>query len=315
MALGNRGLGRGLDALLGGVQTETEKVDPAEIKEIALGDIIPNQFQPRREFDQEALDDLTASIKAQGVLQPVLVRPKDGGKGYELIAGERRFRASKQAGKATIPALVREMTDQQSLAIALIENLQREDLNPIEEALGYRQLQKEFGLSQEELAKQVGKSRSALANALRLLKLPEGIQNNIQNGKISAGHGRALMAVSEEVAEELQQRIMDGGLTVRQAEAQASFWKENGALPDENEAAAAPQTKAEAQNDAPAQGQGALPVEDALLLQVKDMLAQATGLKVKTGGTADKAKVTFAFNNKAELEGFLQNLGIQQDIL
>ncbi|XPV76352.1 MAG: ParB/RepB/Spo0J family partition protein [Desulfovibrio sp.] len=309
MALGNRGLGRGLDALLGGVQAQTETVDPAEIKEISLDNIIPNQFQPRREFDQDALNDLAASIKSQGVLQPILVRPNENG--YELIAGERRFRASRLAGRDTIPVLVREMTDQQSLAIALIENLQREDLNPIEEALGYRQLQKEFGLSQEELAKQVGKSRSALANALRLLKLPEGIQKNIQNGVISAGHGRALMAVSEETAGELQDRIVEQGLTVRQAEAMASHWKEHGTLPEDNAEQASPAKESKTTES----GQGQLPVEDAVLSQVRELLVQATGLGVKAGGSIDKGKITFAYGNKEQLAKLLEQLGLEQGIL
>ena len=236
MTSGNRGLGRGLDALLGGVK-EDEKIssESAEVRMIPVGNITPNPHQPRREFSEEGLNDLAASIKTRGVLQPVLVRSLGSGR-YELVAGERRLRASKQAGLVEIPTLIREMTDQESLAIALIENLQREDLNAVEEALGYQRLQQEFGLSQEELARQVGKSRSAVANSLRLLNLPDSVQQDIQQNAISAGHGRAIMAVSdEEMQDALHHRIVDNGLTVRQAEAQAAFCKQNGRLPGAEE--------------------------------------------------------------------------------
>ena len=190
MTSGNRGLGRGLDALLGGVREDEKKTsDSAEVRMISVENITPNPHQPRREFSEEALIELAASIKARGVLQPILIRPLGAGK-YELVAGERRLRASKLSGLTEIPTLVREMSDQESLAIALIENLQREDLNAVEEAFGYQRLQQEFGLSQEELARQVGKSRSAVANCLRLLNLPDAVQKDIQQNTITAGHGQ-----------------------------------------------------------------------------------------------------------------------------
>ncbi|MEF2229396.1 MAG: ParB/RepB/Spo0J family partition protein [Pseudodesulfovibrio sp.] len=304
MSSTSKGLGRGLDALLGGVREDERKTsDAAEVKLVPVDAITPNPHQPRREFAREALEDLAASIRVRGVLQPVLVRPL-GGRRYELVAGERRLRASKLAELTEIPALIREMTDQESLAIALIENLQREDLNAVEEALGYQQLQQQFGLSQEELARQVGKSRSAVANALRLLNLPEPIQVGIQQGALSAGHGRAIMAVADAKAQEaLHHRIADNGLTVRQAEAQASFWKEHGRLPGADEIGPS----------AP----GAAPVRetleplDARLKSLQDALGGLLGVKVKIAGTPEKGKITLSYGNEDALRSFVEKLGAE----
>ncbi len=302
MSAGSKGLGRGLDALLGGVREDEKKTsDSAEVKLIPIESITPNPHQPRREFAQDALEDLAASIKVRGVLQPVLVRPL-GGKRYELVAGERRLRASKLAGLSEIPTLVREMTDQESLAIALIENLQREDLNAVEEALGYQQLQQQFGLSQEELARQVGKSRSAVANSLRLLNLPEPVQTDIQQGAITAGHGRAIMAVTDaEAQESLHKRIAENGLTVRQAEAQASFWKEHGRLPGAEEIGQAARPAAGVKE----------PSEplDARLKSLQKSLRGLLGVKVKIAGTLDKGKITVSYGNEDDLRSVAEKLG------
>lgn len=304
MTTSNRGLGRGLDALLGGVK-EDEKVtsDAAEVRMVPLSSIKPNPHQPRREFSEEALNDLCASIKTRGVLQPVLIRPL-GSNRFELVAGERRLRASKLAGLTEIPTLLREMTDQESLAIALIENLQREDLNAVEEALGYQQLQQQFGLSQEELARQVGKSRSAVANSLRLLNLPEEIQKDIQKGTLSAGHGRAIMAVTDnQIQEELHRRISENGLTVRQAEAQATFWKQNERLPGAEEVG---ETTA-----APKQGRAAVKPVDPELLSLQDELSGLLNTKVKIAGAKEKGKVTVSYKTYSELQNLVDKLGLK----
>jgi ParB family chromosome partitioning protein len=304
MASGNRGLGRGLDALLGGVREDEQKTsDASDVRMIAVGEIKPNPYQPRREFSQAGLDDLCASIKARGVLQPVLVRSLDHG-GFELVAGERRLRATKLAGLAAIPALVREMTDQESLAIALIENLQREDLNAIEEAQGYHQLQQEFGLSQDELARQVGKSRSAVANALRLLHLPEAVQLSIQQGVISAGHGRAIMSVTDEAAQaELHRRIEENGLTVRQAESQASFWKSNERLPG----AADLEPAAASSGSAKPGAEPLSPELEALQAALSDLLK----VKVQISGSMGKGKVTIRYTNEDKLRSIAEKLGAE----
>jgi len=188
------------------------------VRSIAIDKIVPNPRQPRTEFTEEHLEDLTRSIAEQGVLQPILVRTGPGGT-YELIAGERRWRASERAGKTEIPALVREFADEESLVVALVENVQRADLGPIEEARAFKALIAEFALTQEEVADRVGKSRSAIANTMRLLNLPESTQAEITAGRISAGHARAILALdSEQARETLTAEILRRNLSVRDTE-------------------------------------------------------------------------------------------------
>jgi len=309
MAIGQRGLGRGLDALLGSIRTES--VNTAEVRLIPLSTIVPNPHQPRKEFDPQALEDLSASIKVQGVLQPILVRPlSDGREGYELVAGERRTRASKMAGLKEIPALVRALTDMETLAIALIENLQREDLNAIEEARGFQQLLKDFGLNQEELARQVGKSRSALANSLRLLNLPEKIQADIQSGVLTAGHGRAIMAVEGESSLGLFERIKEFNLSVRQAEAEASFFKENGRLaePEELYGSLKPRGKAVRGTR---NGRTPAPQPDGQVQDIQTRLAEALGNTVKINGTQDKGVLSVSYQSLEQLLDLARRLGLE----
>jgi ParB family chromosome partitioning protein len=303
MALGQRGLGRGLDALLGSIRPDS--VNSAEVKLLPIVSITPNPHQPRKEFDPQALEDLAASIKSQGVLQPILVRPLDGdGAAYELVAGERRMRASKMAGLKEIPALVRALTDMETLAIALIENLQRADLNAIEEARGFQQLLKDFGLNQEELAKQVGKSRSALANSLRLLNLPDEIQADIQTGVLTAGHGRAIMAVDDDAGLALYQRIKEYNLSVRQAEAEASFYKENGRLAQSEElyGSAKPRGKV-------VRGGRAARQTDEALVAVQQGLAECLGVPVKISGSQEKGVLALHFGSADKLRDIAEKLG------
>lgn len=213
-------LGRGLGALITDAAEDpkprTEAV--SAIQELSLGDIYPNPYQPRTEFDEEALNELAASIRSIGIVQPITVRSVDGGK-YEIIAGERRFRASKLAGLETIPAYIRKTEDESLLELALIENIQREDLNPIEEAQAYKRLLEEFNLKQDEVAERVSKSRTAVTNSMRLLKLGEKVQQMVIDEMISTGHARALLAVEDlEEQYELAQKIFDGKLSVREVE-------------------------------------------------------------------------------------------------
>ncbi|HZJ08561.1 MAG TPA: ParB/RepB/Spo0J family partition protein [Trueperaceae bacterium] len=202
-----RGLGRGLDALLPRVEKGVQQVAVAQLR--------PSPLQPRQRFDDATIAELTASVAERGVLQPIVVRPVDGG--YEVVAGERRFRAAQGAGLTTVPAVVRELTDREALEIAIIENLQREDLNDIEEARAFKQLL-DFELSQEQVATAVGKSRSAVANTLRLLTLPAVIQDALQKREISAGHARAILAQPERDRLWAFEQITGRGLSVRQAE-------------------------------------------------------------------------------------------------
>lgn len=215
MAAKKGGLGKGLDALF------TENfTDSRESVELNLSDIEPNRAQPRKEFDPKALEDLSESIAQHGVLQPLLVRPMATG-GYQLVAGERRWRAARMAGLTRVPVVVRQMTDAQTMELALIENLQREDLNPVEEAQGYQVLMEQFGLTQEEVAQRVGKSRPAVANALRLLALNDPMLEQVRSGAITAGHGRSLLAFPEGEARERALQAAKEGATVRQLEQMA----------------------------------------------------------------------------------------------
>ena len=208
------GLGKGLNAIFIENDSETE----GGTVTLKISEIEPNRTQPRKEFDEQALSELAESISQHGLLQPLLVRPLTLG-GYQIVAGERRYRASRMAGLTEVPVIIKELTDTETMEIALIENLQREDLSPVEEALGYKALIDEHGFSQEEVAKSVGKSRPAVANALRLLKLPDNIMEYLKDCKISAGHARALLTLeNEELMTELADEIVAKDLSVRQVE-------------------------------------------------------------------------------------------------
>ena len=209
------GLGKGLSALVGEAQTESGQQTDKTM--VSLNDIVPNPNQPRTHFNETELRELSESIAKHGVLQPLLVRKHNDA--YEIIAGERRYQASKMAGLDEVPVVVRDVDDQEMLALALIENLQRSDLNPIEEAKGYRQLLDASGMTQEALSKAVSKSRSAITNALRLLDLPESVQQMLFDGQITAGHARAILAVPyEEARIKLAERVVKEGLSVRATE-------------------------------------------------------------------------------------------------
>ena len=222
MADERRRLGRGLAALLGDqAEPEETAVERAKLqRRVATADVAANPKNPRRFFAEAELDDLAASIKEKGIIQPILVRPREDGVGYEIIAGERRWRAAQRAGLHEIPVLVQDFSDREALEIAIIENVQRADLNPLEEAMGYEQLIAEFSYSQNELAQIIGKSRSHVANTLRLMKLPEPVKDHVKEGRLSAGHARALVTSNE--AEIIAQRIVDQGLSVRDVETLAA---------------------------------------------------------------------------------------------
>ncbi len=226
-------LGRGLGAL---IPEKKETSGPSDgITAVPVDEIAPNRYQPRTVFNEGSLRDLAASIKLRGVIQPIIVSKKRNG--YELVAGERRWRAVKSLGYKEIPAIVKVMRDSDSLELALIENIQRENLNPIEEAQAYERLMNEYALTQEELSKRVGKSRSTVANLLRLLKLPDRIRDDLSDGRLSMGHARALLAIeSDEEKLRLREQIIDMGMNVRETEkgaktGAASKSKKSGATP------------------------------------------------------------------------------------
>ena len=211
------GLGKGLDALF----MDNETVDSGGVVTLRLSQIEPNRDQPRKIFSEEALNELADSIREHGVLQPLLVRPLPGGS-YQLVAGERRWRASRMAGLQEVPVVIREMDEEQAMEIALIENLQREDLNAIEEATGYKQLMERYGMTQEQVAKRVGKSRPAIANALRLLNLPQKVMDMVGEGEVSPGHARALLAFDDQDRiVEIAQKVKTSKYSVRDIERMA----------------------------------------------------------------------------------------------
>ena len=213
-----RGLGKGLGALLGDAALQTQEADSLSLP---ISQVEPGLKQPRKRFDDEALADLADSIRQHGVIQPLTVRRLSSGY-YQIIAGERRWRAAKLAGLSEVPVVIIEADDRKVMELGLIENLQREDLNPMEEAGGYRVLMEEYGLTQEEVAQQVGKSRPAVANALRLLSLPPSLHPLLEDGQLSAGHARAILSVpSPQLQEKLADKVVAEGLSVRQTEALA----------------------------------------------------------------------------------------------
>lgn len=212
--MSRKALGRGLRALI----PETKAPEGPRLLELEIEQVVPGRYQPRQDFDSEKILDLARSIKARGVIQPIVVKALDGDR-YELIAGERRWRAAREAGLGTVPALVRSAEDPEALELALVENLQREDLNPMEAARAYHLLMENFGLTQEDVAAQVGKDRSSVANHLRLLKLPAEIQEEVIRGRLSMGHARAILSLgSKERQVRASKTIISRGLSVREAE-------------------------------------------------------------------------------------------------
>lgn len=301
MAGAQRGLGKGLTALLDSAPTPSKS---ERIALVPLDHIVPNKQQPRRTFSDASLQDLAASISAQGVLQPILVRrasPSDEGV-YELIAGERRWRAAKLANLLEIPALIKPASDEESLTFALIENLQREDLNPIEEAQGLLKLQQQLACNQDKLAQIIGKSRPAVANAFRLLQLPDFIQDDIRNGTLSAGHGRSLLSIDDpEAQRQLRDRIIEHGYSVREVEAQAAHWREYTSLP-QTQIVSVP---AKSQKSPSAQ---TTPEPDVLDLQSK--ISEQLGLQVRLRGSLNKGQLVLPFASQEQLSAVLALLGV-----
>ena len=289
MAAKKRGLGRGLDALLGGtsvtaLEEEAAKSGDRELQHLPVDLIQRGKYQPRRDMDPAALEELAQSIKAQGVMQPIVVRPIGEGR-YEIIAGERRWRASQQAGLDRIPAMVREVPDEAAIAMALIENIQREDLNPIEEAVALQRLQKEFQLTQQQVAEAVGKSRVTITNLLRLISLPEEIKTLLAHGDLEMGHARALLGLPPEQQVEGARHVVARGLTVRQTEALVRQWLN---------AKEKPADKAKADPD---------------IARLEQRLAERLGSPVQIKhGQKGKGQLVIRYNSLDELQGVLAHI-------
>lgn len=289
-------MGRGLGAILSAESKATVNTATDEgadkfvgnIVEVPLEDIFPNATQPRTYFDERALNDLAQSIKSLGIIQPITLR-KEGEK-FEIISGERRYRASKIAGLKTVPAYIRLVNDQELLEMALVENIQREDLDAIEVALTYQRLLEEIGLTQENLSQRVGKERSTITNSIRLLRLTPQVQNAIRSGEISAGHGRAIIGLEDsEMQDVLFRKIVNEGLNVRQAEAAAGQMK--------NPQALTPKAKTVIPNH---------------LKKVQKTLSDILEVRVevKASGKGNKGKIVLDFKNQAELDQILSHFKI-----
>ena len=293
---GNKGLGRGLDALFAHTAANQENKDNKEQQSVqAVENLHPNPQQPRRQFDANALRELGDSIKSQGILQPLLVRPFKDRQGYEIVAGERRWRAAKLAGLREVPVFIREMDDNAVMIVTLIENLQREDLNPIEEAEALQVLRDTLHKTQEEIAEQLGKSRSAIANALRLLQLSPEARKDLQEGRLTAGHGRCLLSIEDvDAMETLRLRILSANLTVRQAEVAVASWKANGIFPWQ----------------LAQENQGKPRQKSPQVKQLQQHLRSHLGCRASISGTEEKGRITFSYASHAELQKLMQQWGI-----
>lgn len=289
------GLGRGLDALFADVpvkeptaeKNQNEKIsadDRDRVQYIKIHDIMPNANQPRKTFNEEKIGELADSIKEHGIIQPIVVRKRE--KGYEIVAGERRWRAAIKAELSQVPCLVRELNDEQNMLIAIIENMQREDLNPIEEAEGLRQMSETFGMTQEQISKSLGKSRPYITNSMRLLKLPDYIRDSIAEGQLSAGHGRTLITVTDEkIRRELWQRIVSEGLSVREAEKLSSSGGKH-------------------KKKKPAASKKKIPD----VLRVEAELKEVLGTRVSINKKGNKGKIEIEYYSSEELERLIEML-------
>ncbi|WP_269773971.1 ParB/RepB/Spo0J family partition protein [Bacillus siamensis] len=274
------GLGKGINALFNQVDLSEETVE-----EIKISDLRPNPYQPRKQFDDESLAELKESIIQHGILQPIIVRKSL--KGYDIVAGERRYRAAKLAGKETVPAIVRELSESLMREIALLENLQREDLSPLEEALAYDSLLKHLDITQEQLAKRLGKSRPHIANHLRLLTLPESIQNLIAEGTLSMGHGRTLLGLkNKNKLEPLVKKVVEEQLNVRQLE----------------------QLIQQLNNNVPRETKKKEPVQDVVLKERESYLQSYFGTTVNIKRQKKKGKIEIEFFSNEDLERILELL-------
>lgn len=276
-----KGLGKGINALFATMDISNEET----VREIDLKDIKPNPYQPRKVFSEEAINELKESIEEHGVLQPIIVRKNI--KGYEIVVGERRYRASKAAKLSTIPAVVRELSDQQMMELAVLENLQREDLTPVEEALAYQTLMDKLKLTQEELAKRLGKSRPYIANHVRLLSLPKHIQNWITEGKLSMAHGRTLLGLKKkEKVESVANKAIKESLNVRQLEKLVQQINEN----------------------VPRETKKVTPKKDYFIVERENTLREKFGTTVTIKKTKKKGKIEIEFLSNEDLERILEIL-------
>lgn len=301
MSNSNKGLGRGLDALFGGADPKNHDLQNSSL--LPIDQLQPNPDQPRRRFDETSLAELASSIKSQGIIQPLLVRPIAMNR-WQIVAGERRWRAARLAGLQEVPVFIKEMDDKEVLVAALVENLQREDLDPLEEALALQGLRDTLGLTQDELATRLGKSRPAISNALRLLQLSTTAQEDLREGRLSAGHARCLLALNDpSTSEELRQAILSQGLTVRQTEEAVSFWKEKGMLPwithhvlEKNVLSNVNKARRKKSNE---------------MRHIEQSLTQNLSCKATLNGDMENGRVILKYTSSEKLRHILRSLGLE----
>lgn len=304
-----RGLGKGLSALISEPNVSKAPAAPAKAMEaqpaggvlqVDINKLMAGKFQPRERFDDSKLHELSQSIEKNGIMQPLVVRAsKDKKQMYEIIAGERRFRAARMAGLTQVPVIVHKMDDAQALEVALVENIQRQDLNPIEEAQGYFRLMEEFSYTQEELSETVGKSRSHIANMLRVLTLPESVKEQVATGALTFGHAKALVQIKK--PEELAEQIVRKGLNVRQAEQLAKSWKDTPDVARKNRGVT---PAAQASSVKPAAD------KDPDIIALENTLTETLGLKVTINDLGgQKGEIVVAYDNLTQLDEVLRKLG------
>lgn len=288
----NRGLGKGLEALFSNSEIDTKEINSEKADEIKaqgiefidINNIKPNENQPRKSFDDEKLQELANSIKEHGLIQPVILRQAE--KGYEIVAGERRWRACRKAGLKEIPCMIKDLTDEQNMLVAIIENMQREDLNPIEEAEGLNQMISSFGMTQEEVSKSVGKSRPYITNSLRLLKLPQEVRNMVSEGKLTTGHARAIAGIGDQEKQiKLAEFVLQKELSVREIE---KLIKEEHSPKKKN-----PRRKAEKSAD---------------VKRVEEDLKHIMGTKVSLNQSGRKGRIEIEYYSRDELERLIELL-------
>ena len=293
MAVKKRGLGRGLDALLGGINAEVQEAADSAARDLSNLTRLPvdliqrGRYQPRREFDPDSLRELADSIAAQGVIQPIVVRPVENNR-YELIAGERRWRASQQAGLDEIPVVIKEVTEEAAMAMGLIENIQREDLNPLEEANALSRLLLEFELTHQAVAKAVGKSRTTVTNLLRLLELNDDVKGLVETGRLEMGHARSLLGLKDKLQSEAAAKVVSQGLSVRETERLVR--------------------RLQGQQEQPARSKGQVE-DDPDIRRLLNDLSERLGARVNLQQSAKgKGKLVISYNSLDELDGILKHI-------
>jgi ParB family chromosome partitioning protein len=285
--MAKHGLGRGLEALLSDAISAEDRY---AIRDVRVDDIVPNRYQPRQSFDKEKLAELVQSVRERGIVQPLILR-RAGDAGFELVAGERRLRAAREAGLTSVPAIVREYDDESALEVALIENVQREDINAIEAAHAYQRLAAEFGLTQEQIARRVGKARPTIANTLRLLALPREVQQSVLDGEISEAHGRAVLQAAPHAQLAVWKEIVRKRMSVREAERLGRRM-----------------STADASRPLAAQIDPLPPARDPNVTAIEEALQEALGTRVALRPSADGGRIEIAYYSQEQLEGLVERL-------